>query len=146
MPHVTLDIERAGPIVRVGVGVSQARRDLLSAAGQNPPLLQSANALVDTGASSSAIDPSILSPLGLKPVSIAPVHTPSTGDQPAMAYIYDVSIWLVDSRTQYVLEKSFPVICTSLKTQGIDMLLGRDMLGECLLVYDGIDRRFTLAF
>ena len=28
----------------------------------------------------------------------------------------------------------------------VDMLLGRDVLDRCLLVYDGAGRRFTLAY
>jgi hypothetical protein len=28
----------------------------------------------------------------------------------------------------------------------VEMLVGRDVLGACVLTYDGINRRFTLAY
>jgi hypothetical protein len=33
-----------------------------------------------------------------------------------------------------------------LASLGVDMILGRDILSRCLLVYEGYSKRFTLAF
>jgi len=38
------------------------------------------------------------------------------------------------------------VIESNLKAQGFEVLLGRDVLGECLLVYDGRSKIYSLAF
>lgn len=146
MPHLTLSFDRFGPLVQVGVGVSQSMRKVLLDAGERIPDLQPANALIDTGASASMVDPAIVAPLGLTPVSFSPVLTPSTAGVPVMQPVYDVSIWMYHPQTKHVWERSFPVLCASLRSQGIDMLLGRDILSECLLVLDGRANQFAIAF
>lgn len=146
MPHLTLDIEALGPIVQVGVGVSEPVRAALVTANRTLPALQISRALVDTGASCSVVDEAVVKALGLSPVSFATVHTPSTAGKPIQQPVYDVSIWLYHAQTKYVWERSFPVGCAVLRAQGIDMLLGRDVLAECLLICDGPERRFTISF
>ncbi|MFN0132370.1 MAG: retropepsin-like aspartic protease [Phycisphaerales bacterium] len=146
MPHLTIDIAPLGPIIQVAVGVSGPVRQMLTDAKQPLPPLQFAQALVDTGASGSVVDPEICSALGLSPVSYTRVHTPSTSGKPVIQSVYDVSIWLYHAKTKHIFERSFPVCCAPLRVQGIDMLLGRDVLSECLLVYDGPSGRFSLAF
>lgn len=39
-----------------------------------------------------------------------------------------------------------PVIASDLSLQGIDALVGRDILARCLFVYDGPANMFSLAF
>lgn len=146
MPHLTLDIEPLGPMVQVYVAVSPAHRKALIAAGLPVPDGVIARALVDTGASSSMVDPFVPESLRLKPTSVQMVHTPSTNGTPVPQLVYDVSIWWYHAAQEYVWGRSVPVACAGLRSQGIDMLLGRDILGESLLVYDGPSRRFSIAF
>lgn len=147
MPHLSLDIEaRGGPLIEVFVGISDGAKAQLDAARQPVPALQVARALIDTGASGSVVDPSITSALGLSPVSFMGVHTPSTQGAAVQQPVYDVSIWLYHRPTKHVWQRSLPVCCAGLKVQGTDMLIGRDVLKECLLVYDGGAGRYALAF
>jgi hypothetical protein len=146
LPHLTLDIEPQGPLLPAAIGVSESRRLLLAAAKRTLPDLQVGRALVDTGASSSVVDHALITPLGIAPSSYTMVHTPSTDGKPVQQPVYDVSIWLYHAATKHFLERSFPVMCANLRAQGIDILLGRDILGECLLVFDGPERRFCIAF
>lgn len=132
--------------MKVGIGVSDSMRTALIGANKPLPQLQMVNALVDTGASGSVIDPALVVPLGIQPVSSQLVHTPSTGGVPVSQPVYDVSIWLYHAKSQHVWERSFPVMCAGLRGQGIDMLLGRDVLSECLMVFDGPHNKFTIAF
>ncbi|MBX3362873.1 MAG: hypothetical protein KF912_00395 [Phycisphaeraceae bacterium] len=92
------------------------------------------------------IDPSVIPPLGLHPASVMQAHTPSTDGQPIEMPVYDLSIWLYHAKSKHTLVRSFPVACAGLRSQGIDMLLGRDMLNECLLIYDGPARKYTISF
>lgn len=133
-------------MLSAGIGVSESRRTLIAAAGRTPPPPQFGRALVDTGASSSVVDSALILPLGIAPSSYALVHTPSTDGKPAQQPVFDVSIWLYHAATRHFMERSFPVMGANLRSQGIDILLGRDLLGECLLVYDGPERRFCIAF
>ena len=110
-----------------------------------PPIV--VQALVDTGASSTCLDLNSLAPLGLAQRGTTLIHTPSTGATPVEAPLYDVRLVLL-----HVEKKSFcqfdavPVIGASLAEQGIQGLIGRDILSECLFIYDGPSATFTLAF
>ncbi|HYL73943.1 MAG TPA: hypothetical protein VEU96_07035, partial [Bryobacteraceae bacterium] len=71
--------------------------------------------------------------------------TPSTGQQPHHASLCDVSLMLV--HPQLILtQPNVPVAGAQLAIQGIQALVGRDILKSCLLVYDGQAGTFTLAF
>jgi len=42
---------------------------------------------------------------------------------------------------------NLPVVCAELlHAQGFHVLVGRDILSECLLVYDGVNGFFSLAY
>ena len=41
---------------------------------------------------------------------------------------------------------SLPVLCGDFSGQGIDGLVGRDVLTRCVATFDGPARRFTLVF
>jgi hypothetical protein len=150
MPHFTLQLDVLhGPVVNAAVGVSGARRKALIDAGAAVPPQVAIRALIDTGASLTSIDPSALAKLGLEPTGSVSVHTPSTGATPHSAAQYDVSLLIpgptVDSPMLRV--DTMPVITAELTSQqGIDALIGRDVLHTCLLVYNGSMALFTIAY
>jgi len=41
---------------------------------------------------------------------------------------------------------ALPVVAANLRVQGIQALIGRDVLARCLSVYEGSARVFALAF
>jgi hypothetical protein len=62
--HLTLALDPSGgPVLPVGVAVSQARREALTTAGREVPPVASIRALVDTGASCTCVDPAVLEAL-----------------------------------------------------------------------------------
>lgn len=87
----------------------------------------------------------MLKALSLRPTGIVPIHTPSTSGTPHQAYQYDVSLVLLNPKLNLTFG-AVPVTEASLKVQGIDALVGRDILSDCLLVYDGQTGIFALAF
>ena len=105
-------------------------------------------ALVDTGASCTCIDPSVLQSLQLTPTGSASVHTPSTGATPAAADQYDVGLAIFAALNQVPLFlATVPVIAADLlQPQGIHALIGRDILSLCVLHDNGTTGTFTLAF
>ncbi len=104
--------------------------------------------LIDTGASCTCVDPSVLTQLGLTPTGSASVNTPTTGDQPAIANQYDVSIWIPGSPGALPLIHQTIAVVESklLARQGFHALIGRDILRGCLLNYDGRAGLFVLAY
>jgi hypothetical protein len=145
MPHLALQISAGGPLIDVLVGVSVPRQKALHAAKLPIPPPVQIRALIDTGASCTCIDPSVPQRLGLAPTGAAPLHTPSTGGQPHVANQYDVSLVLLHQKLNLTLQ-TVPVAEAHLAIQGIQGLLGRDVLQNCLFLYDGQAGIFTLAF
>jgi len=60
---------------------------------------------------------------------------------------YDVGLAIFGRREDPpLIHRTIPVIGTDLSAQGIDALVGRDVLKDCVLVYNGGTGTFTLAF
>ncbi len=146
MPHLTLPIGAGGPVLEFFVGVSSPRADALRLAGQTvpPPIL--VRGLIDTGASCTCIDPAILQSLGVVSTGTVPTHTPSTQiGAPHIANQFDISMILQHPKLSWQFH-AVPVLESSLSHQGIQALIGRDILANCLLSYDGQACIFSLAF
>lgn len=149
MPHLTIALDPiAGPAVPLGGAVSKARREALAKAGREIPPVSSIRALVDTGASCTCIDPSVVAALDLPARGTVPVHTPCTGSTPHIADEYEVSLVLPGAGTHHVplTIDAVPVIASDLAVQGIHAIIGRDVLQDCILIYNGTVGEFTLAF
>jgi hypothetical protein len=149
VPHFTLPIDAAaGPLVTAFVGVSQARGQALVDAGQVVPAAIPVRALVDTGASCTCVDPTVLNGLGLTPTGSVPVHTPSTGAAPHMADQYDVSFAVPGAVVGHIplIIPAVPVTAADLSAQRIEALIGRDILSNCIFHYNGTTGFLTLAF
>jgi hypothetical protein len=149
MPFFTLQVSSRGLIVEAAVLVSQSRREALEKAGQAVPEPQRVYALLDTGASCSAVDQSALDALGLTPTGEAEILTPSTGHIPQKTSTYDVQIGIFAGRPgdPHYLSAPIEVMASDLFAgQGIHVLIGRDILANCILQYNGADEIFTLAY
>lgn len=104
--------------------------------------------LVDTGASGTCVDPAILAPLGLTPSGSVSVQTPSTGATPHQCSQYDVHLYIpgADESKEGLVIPAIAVLETALSAQGIDGLIGRDVLDLCTLIYNSGIKTFTLAY
>ena len=149
MPHFTLQIGPQGPLLDAFASVSEPRRVALQASKLPVPNTVQIRALVDTGASGTCIDPSILSSLGLTPTGSVRVNTPSTGGIPYTAAQYDIAVIVPSANPSHpaLMLPSVPVIASELlQLQGFHALIGRDVLSRCVLHYNGTMRLFTLAY
>jgi len=65
-----------------------------------------------------------------------------------MANQYDVSLMIGASSPLEppLFLPNVPVLEAALRHQGIDALIGRDVLGRCVLNYNGTTGFFTLAY
>lgn len=148
MTHFTLQIQGLGPLVKASIGVSAGREAALKAAGQPVPSFVHVTALIDTGASCTCVDPTMLAPLGLSSTGPARVTTPSTGTTAVHYQQFDVCLLIAGfSLAQPIFRRdTIAVVELDLKGLGVDVLIGRDILSECVLHYNGVTGAYTLAF
>lgn len=90
----------------------------------------------------------MLAPLGLSSTGPAKVTTPTTGVTAVQYQQYDVRLLLAGfSLAQPIFRRdTIAVVELDLKGLGVDALIGRDILSECVLHYNGATSDFTLAF
>jgi hypothetical protein len=135
------DLFTRGPALQVEVSVPNILAAALTASSTPLPTPQIGTALIDTGASISAVDVGILQSLGLNPVSTTPVMTPA-GVQMQGVYV----VRLAFPGTPIQPQDPRPVIGSQLAGFGHVALLGRDLLLGALLIYDGVHGNWTIAF
>ena len=95
--------------------------------------------LIDTGASISCIDVKIAEQMGLIARDFIPVLTPSGVSN---HFTYDITIVFppeLESKVFFV-----EVTGADLSQQPFDILIGRDVLEQCTLIYNGWDNSFQL--
>jgi hypothetical protein len=109
-----------------------------------PPLL--VKALVDTGASHTSFDVSIVSQLSLVPTGSVSVITPSTGSTPVEMLSYDIGVHVPFASGITWSKPLWVATAAELNHQGFSVLFGRDLLSESILIYDGQHNIFTLSF
>ena len=73
----TANLMPEGPVIDVLIGLPGSLMDMLRSQGSPIPGPVAVKALIDTGASSSVIQPSIIQQLGLQPIGMVGVNTPS---------------------------------------------------------------------
>ncbi len=147
MPHFTSTLTNGSPIIDIIVGASAPRFAALQKAGLTAPSPQTVRGLIDTGASCTCIDPQVFSTLGLQPTGSAPVFTPSTGAVAVQQALYDVSVMISNGNRSSLIIPSLPVLESELLLgQGFHVLVGRDILSQCILIYDGSSGLFTLSY
>jgi hypothetical protein len=147
MPCINVNIAAGGPLLIVHLGVSLPRLQALNQAGLPIPPGATGTFLVDTGASCTCVDPALIVNLGLQPTGSVHVQTPSTQGQPHSCDQFDISIFIPSSTaTIGHLIPAIPIVATHLQSQGIDGLIGRDVLKDCTLIYNGTAGMFTIAY
>jgi hypothetical protein len=138
VPQIVVHVGPAGPLLDVLVGVSESRQLALVTTSGTIPGRSQARFLIDTGASQTVVDIAIIAGLNVRATGVALVQTASTADTPQPTPEFDISL-LIPMRSGARLFNSVPVFGMSLRPQGIDGLLGRDILAQCLLTYSGPD-------
>jgi predicted aspartyl protease len=147
MSILTMSIGPIGPLVEIGLMVSKPRAEALTANGVRVPDMVIAHGLIDTGATCTCIDPSIVQKLGLSPTGTTQVYTPSSGTLGHNCDLYDVALGIVMGASQaHVVSITMPVLEAELAHQGFEALIGRDVLARGSLFYNGQAGSFTLSF
>jgi hypothetical protein len=147
-------LQANGPVLTVNVHVPTALAELLAASGRPVPAPVTGFALIDTGATNTCVDDAILQKLGVSTIGIG---TALTAAGPAPQRIYPARLEFPGegldlefssvagvNLTGQVLQMAG---ATSGSTQDVPIvvLVGRDVLMNCVLIYNGAGGFFTLA-
>ncbi len=127
------DLVRRGPLLNVKVSLPQAA----AAIRKKEPEINIV-ALLDTGASYCVISKKVQEHLELKPVGRMKTSVPS-GD--AVLDVCAIDFSFVDTD---ITVRDCQALVGNLVGQNCDMLIGRDLLSVCSLVYDGPTGRCML--
>jgi hypothetical protein len=148
MPAVTGFIQADGILIEVRVGWGTGGVQSLRAALRPVPQPIQSRALLDTGAEISCVDAALVQALGLPGAGFNLATVPAAGGM-TMASKHDVSLTVVhpsgDPR-QDLTVLNLAVLELSLVGLGYEVLVGRDVLARCRLLYHGPRGRFRLAY
>jgi len=142
MPSFTIglaNLQHTGPILEISIAIP---RDLFNVLKQNNQPISKpikAIALIDTGATSSVVNPDIIKNLNISPTGRTRINTPSDTDvecnQYKLAFVFPNG----------VIMESSDVIEAPLQGQPIQCLLGRDILRHGVLIYNGYVQQITFS-
>jgi hypothetical protein len=140
MPRLQSKIGFDGAIITVRIELGAVEEANLRAAGQPVPPPFPTTALIDTGASHTAVHPMILNHLGVSQTGAAMVSVP--GHTHASLPLYRVRITLGAHRAVFAVQAAKIVPAT----HTVAVLIGRDILGQAALLFDGENEAFSLWF
>jgi predicted aspartyl protease len=135
-------LRNVGPRLPVEIAIPDTLATALSQKGETLPAPVSGYALFDTGASITGIDEEVLKQLGLNPIGITNISTPSDGQVEAALYPAKITF----PTTPMPTFNFTSVVGIKLKNQGYLALIGRDFMSGMIVIYDGVGARVTFAF
>lgn len=135
-----------GPRHSVSLGITSGHRSVLKSLNKPIPPFVSANLLIDTGASATLICETIIHRLGLTPRGYSQMHTPTTGGIPIQVPQYDVDLVITNVKGASETIPNLLVLAREMSSQGIDGLLGRDVLSKARMTYSGPENIVFLSF
>jgi hypothetical protein len=142
MPSFTLgltDLQNTGPILEIQVTVSRDLANVLKAGNIPVPDPIKVMAMIDTGASSSVVNPEVIRNLGISPTGRVKINTPSDCGVDCNQYK------LAFAFPNGVVMESSDVIEAPLVGQPVQCLLGRDILRHGVLIYNGYMQQITFS-
>ena len=137
MPPATA-LQLRGPILQVSLTIEQNAGKGLVAQGKTVPTPRSGLALIDTGASNTCVDEQTAKDLGLPVIDVANMQ--SASHEKHSCNVYPVQII-----TPIVTLNAPRAMGAALASQGLLVLIGRDVLQNCNLFYNGPAGQFTLS-
>ena len=144
MPQLSFPFDRNGMIVDVLLSCGGDRLKQLLAQNAPIPAPIWARGMIDTGTNVSAVSLPLLRQLGIEKGEA--VKTEGIGGE-FETHSYEVSLTIADKAALTGPTYSPPdVSVIHLDAEGVDVLIGLDVLMACRLVLDGPARLFTLDF
>jgi hypothetical protein len=130
-------LQLEGPKIAIEIAVPTVLAEFLARSGLPVPPARKGFALIDTGASITAVDEDVVASLGIQPIGQMKLSTPSRS---MPAWLYAARLTCAGMAVLEVLD----IVGCSLQPQGFIALLGRNFLRSVVLVYDGPAGVFTI--
>ncbi len=135
-------LEREGPIISVVIKPPFSLTEQIKASGQPIPTTR-LRAIIDTGAQSSSVSHTELQSIGLFPRNIKTLI--GTAGQKECAF-YDIGLEIAFGKTAGEVSFELEVAGLDLDLFGVYVLIGRDILRHCKLIYNGASGEYELEF
>jgi hypothetical protein len=137
-----------GCVVDAAIGVSPSRRRELIKGGFRLPDPVSVRLQLDTGASVTAMLPSVYEALGLSPLGTMELRTPSTEPgKPFIASLYHISLALLSNARGRIFDDIHTIGGADFDVEGgVQGVLGTDILLLCNFQFLGPERTFHLGW
>ncbi|MBF0518176.1 MAG: hypothetical protein HQK92_00445 [Nitrospirae bacterium] len=128
-----------GPLIEIKVEIPAELENYFLSNNIQLPKPETGHALIDTGASITAVDIGVINTLGIAPTNISKVYTPQGNTNQEM----------------FPIKINFPggmvfnfksVVGSILKEQGIIALIGRDVLFRGVFIYNGSTGACSISF
>jgi hypothetical protein len=126
-------------VVELKVAVGSIAESALQAARVPVPQPVSVTAMIDTRATGSVIRQGLPAQLGLNPVGVTYINTPSSTNVPCHEYLVRLVF-----PNNVIAETT--IIEAPLQGQHIECLIGRDVLAHGVFIYIGYGNLFSLSF
>jgi len=121
------------------VWIPSKLEEVLKSVNKETPLQLDVMAMIDTGASSTVIQEGLAERLGIKPLDTEKINTPTTAEHEC--YKYHIRLLFPNGVVGEVVAVEAPLV-----NQNIQLLIGRDVLSQGVLVYTGFTNSFSLSF
>lgn len=137
-------LEMTGPLLGVEVAIPKELADLLTSETKVIPSPKAGYALIDTGATRSGVDHSIITEMGVQPVGIAKILTAGGGVE---QNLFPAHFRFPGENIEIDFSS---VLGVNLKGQNVNghpiiVLLGRDILSKFIFIYNGPGGFFSIA-
>lgn len=139
--HNPGNLYKLGPVMPCEVRLHARFAEALVNAGKDVPPGVHGEILIDTGATHTCVERTVLEALGIAPVAQCEVFTPQGKDEQGL-----YPCGLAFPGTPLPSRPELFVIGSDLKRQGILALMGRDLLSLGVFVYNGTAGHWTLTF
>ena len=143
-------LTETGAILQVTVGLPPALEQFCLRENISIPMPIPGYALIDTGASASAVHEQIFTDFGIQPIDHIAMSTPHTRDK--FSFVYPAKIQFPglnlsgDSMMPWMRVVGCELKWTTFDSKEIIMLMGRDLLKYFLMVYNGVQSDVTLSY
>ncbi len=133
------NLQLDGPKLDIEISAASVLLESLSLSGLPKPPARAGLALIDTGASITAVDEGVIASLGIQPIGQMKLSTPR---ESLPAWLYAIRLSFAEAPMDDV--EVLDVVGCTLQPQGFIALLGRNFLRRMVFTYDGRNGFFTL--